>query len=81
MQKMMNQLMFKLSVLLPQSQIPPLLSVVSTVNLEKFQSGNDQTTDTATFRDIVYSELLRYKSKASIIHFTGGLSIDTCIQM
>ena len=32
----------------------------------KFQSESDQTTDTATFKDIVHSELLHYKSEPSI---------------
>ncbi|XP_065917715.1 E3 SUMO-protein ligase ZBED1-like [Dysidea avara] len=33
---------------------------------DKFQSENEQTTDTTTFKDIVHSELLRYKTEPSI---------------
>ena len=32
----------------------------------KFQSNNEQSTDTTTFKDIVQSELLRYKTEPSI---------------
>ena len=96
----MNQMMIKLSVLLPQSQSPPLpfsrecseprrnkkkKSALMELMGNKFQSENDQTTDTATFKDIVHSELLHHKSDLLyqwiILHFTGGLSINTCIQM
>ena len=77
----MNQMMFKLSVLLPQSlQSLPLLPIVTAMDLQekeekstlmeligdKFQSENEQTTDTTTFKDIVYSELLHYKTEPSI---------------
>ena len=58
--------MFKLSVLLPQSHSPPLLSVLNALNLQekekklklignKFQSENYENTDTATFKDTVQS--------------------------
>ena len=33
---------------------------------DKFQSDNEQSTDTSTFKDIVQSELLHYKTEPSI---------------